>query len=176
MLALLAPRLEPKEQALEDYLRTSTAVMARTWKAGTWLGSGLLRRLALFHTRSTAYAVDGSRGNHVAYVRWCVRTYHLPEVGTDFGAVRAAAALQDPHYGLGLSLVRFRGDTDPGSGAQMFFLQDTGGTGRLELLAEAEPAPQLAGNEDVAQAVRLRLAIMPKPAASAADWLPLTRA
>ncbi|MFD3441091.1 hypothetical protein ACFWU3_26685 [Streptomyces sp. NPDC058685] len=65
----------PKEQELEDHLRTSTAVMARTWKAGTWLGSGLLRRLALFHTRSTAYAVDGYRGTHVAYVRWCVRIY-----------------------------------------------------------------------------------------------------
>lgn len=104
---------------------------------GGWLGSALLRRVALLHTVANTYFVDGYRGSGLDAMRWVMRSSHAPQYGP--GAQRLVAALLYPGYGVPLRLIRFRGDTDESYGSdQHFVLEDSDKTARVELHASTE--------------------------------------
>ncbi|MEU5162272.1 hypothetical protein AB0G74_22075 [Streptomyces sp. NPDC020875] len=106
-------------------------------RRGAWLSSGLLRRAALLHTVSNAFAADGyhSLGANVAPL--VVRSSHVRGHGP--GPHHIVAALLDPVFGLPLRVARFQGDTDESYGAdQHFVLKDRSGTGALDLRASTE--------------------------------------
>ncbi|WP_172386654.1 hypothetical protein [Streptomyces sp. MNP-20] len=132
---------------------------------GSWLGSALLRRAALFHTVANTYFVDGYRGLGLNAMRWVMRSSHAPQHGP--GAQHLVAALLDPVYGVPLRLIRFRGDTDESSGSdQHFVLEDSNKTARLELHASVERPSEFL-NPELWKAILRRI-----PAALPANGLP----
>ncbi|MFD6989277.1 hypothetical protein [Streptomyces sp. NPDC059943] len=134
---MLCWRSSPKrwtrqERELQEERDSSGAPMARTWPAGAWLGSGLLRRLPLLHAVSTVHTADGYRGVHGTMMRWCLRLSHLP--GQRFGAESLAGALSHHEFGLPVELVRFSGEIgERESRGHEFTLRDEARTARLEI-------------------------------------------
>lgn len=105
-------------------------------RRGAWLGSGLLRRVALLHTVSNTFFADGYHGGGDA-ARLVLRSSHVRGEGP--GPHNIVAALAHPVFGLPLCLKRFRGDTDESLGRdQQFVLGDQGKTAILDLRAESE--------------------------------------
>lgn len=121
-----------QERELQEERDSSDAPMARTWPAGAWLGSGLLRRLPLLHSVSTAHTADGYRGTHGTMMRWCLRLSHLPR--QRFGAESLAGALSHHEFGLPVQLVRFSDEIgDSEDRGHEFTLRDEARTARLEI-------------------------------------------
>ncbi|MEU9499692.1 hypothetical protein [Streptomyces sp. NPDC048196] len=87
---------------------------------GAWLGSGLLRRVALLHTVANTFLADGYRGSASGLTRLVVRSSHVRDQGP--GPHHIVAALLGPVFGLPLRLTRFRGDTDQRYGSDQHFV------------------------------------------------------
>ncbi|WP_405988370.1 hypothetical protein [Streptomyces sp. NBC_00986] len=127
----------------------------RVQRRGAWLGSGLLRRIALLHTVANTFLVDGYRGAAFDAARLVLRCSQLPDQGP--GPHHIISALLDPVFGLPLELTRFRGDTDESHvGKQDFTLADMGKTVLLELQTARE-RPPFSLPTDVWQAILRRL-------------------
>ncbi|MEU6404528.1 hypothetical protein [Streptomyces sp. NPDC046985] len=123
-------------------------------KRGAWLGSGLLRRVALLHTVSNTFFVDGYHGGGDG-ARLVLRSSHVRGQGP--GPHNIVAALVHPTFGLPLHLKRFRGDTDESwGGDQQFVLGDQDKTAILDIRAEAKrPGSRL--DPELWQAILRRL-------------------
>lgn len=138
-------RSSPRAWTMPEYERhaqgedESDSFMLRR-QHGTWLGSGLLRRVALFHTVSNTFLLDGYQGDALRGTRLLLRFSQVREHGP--GPHNIVAALMHPVFGLPLHLKRFRGDTDEGRGGdQQFVLGDPNETAVLDLRASAERPP-----------------------------------
>ncbi|MFJ9420191.1 hypothetical protein ACIRPT_39480 [Streptomyces sp. NPDC101227] len=123
-------------------------------RRGAWLGSGLLRRVALLHTVSNTFFADGYHGGG-GTACLVLRSSHARGQGP--GPLNIVAALAHRAFGLPLHLKRFRGDTDERLGGdQQFVLGDHGKTAVLDLRAESEqPGPRL--DPELWQAILRRL-------------------
>ncbi|MFF1545978.1 hypothetical protein [Streptomyces sp. NPDC058291] len=94
-----------EELAFEQ--RWNTGEWSHNFQAGAWCSSGLLRRLALFHTITPADHVSGYRGLGIrGYdspdpVRWCLDLDH--RTGIPYRKQELVDALTDPEFGLPVS-------------------------------------------------------------------------
>ncbi|MFJ2094732.1 hypothetical protein ACIOEW_36590 [Streptomyces sp. NPDC087901] len=105
---------------------------------GAWCTSGLLRRLAAFHTVAPAYAVTGWKGLGIpgygdkSPVRWCLEVDYRP--GVPQHRDQLVGALTDPVFGLPLASAQHldasRGGPLP---AHIVQLDDAGRTALIEL-------------------------------------------
>ena len=92
------------DEELVHEQRWNTGEWSRNFQAGAWCTSGLLRRLALFHTIVPADYVSGYRGlgirgyEGLGPVRWCLDLEH--RTGVRYRKQELVDALTDPEFGL----------------------------------------------------------------------------
>ncbi|MCX4799890.1 hypothetical protein OG497_39300 [Streptomyces sp. NBC_01242] len=135
-----------EELAFEQ--RWNTGAWARNFQAGAWCGSGLLRRLGLFHTITPADAVTGYKGlgingyEGMGPVRWCLDVIHRS--GVPYRKERLVAALTDTEFGLPVAPARHLDAIYPPDGMENWIrLDDEARTGLIELRFQTFNYPSL---------------------------------
>ncbi|MFD9794252.1 hypothetical protein ACFWXK_25250 [Streptomyces sp. NPDC059070] len=137
------------EEVLFEH-RWNTGDWARHFQAGAWCSSGLLRRLAIFHTITPADAVTGYKGSGIngyqglGPVRWCLDVIHRS--GVPYRQEALVAALTDPEFGLPLAPARHLDAIYPPDQMQKrnwIRLDDRARTGLVELRFETFNYPSL---------------------------------
>ncbi|WP_328374663.1 hypothetical protein OHB13_00355 [Streptomyces sp. NBC_00440] len=128
--------------------RWNTGEWARHVQAGAWCSSGLLRRLGIFHTITSADAVTGYKGlgingyEGVGPVRWCIDVIHRR--GVPYRKERLVAALTDPEFGLPVAAARHLDAIyPPGRNESCIRLDDDDRSGLIELRFQTFNYPSL---------------------------------
>ncbi|WP_331762478.1 hypothetical protein [Streptomyces sp. NBC_01508] len=156
-----------EELAFEQ--RWNTGAWARHFQAGAWCSSGLLRRLAVFHTITPADAVTGYRGlgingyEGLGPVRWCLDVIHRS--GVPYDKETLVDALTDSEFGLPVAPARHLDAIyPPDETKNCIRLDDNARTGLVELRFQTFNYPSLqlssCGPEyrDIAEGVERRIA------------------
>ncbi|MFI0742420.1 hypothetical protein ACH4PU_30740 [Streptomyces sp. NPDC021100] len=128
-------RRSPEEAAFAQQWRTGR--YAQNFEAGAWLGSGLLRRLPLFHNVVAADLVTGHKGapsirgyEGLGPVRWCIDIDH--RTGVPHRKEELVAALTDTELGLPVRRAHHLDQLYPRT-AHWVRLDDEAATGLIEL-------------------------------------------
>ncbi|MFE4540684.1 hypothetical protein ACFRKB_37400 [Streptomyces scopuliridis] len=125
-----------EELAFEQ--RWNTGEWAQNFQAGAWCGSGLLRRIPLFHTIVPADHVGGYKGlgingyDGLGPVRWCLDIDHRS--GVPYRKKELVDALTDPDLGLPVAPARHLDAIYPPHQMENWIrLDDQARTGLIEL-------------------------------------------
>lgn len=103
------------------------------FREGGWISSGLLRRIALFHTVATPQAISAWQALGPGTAHWKMELDHLPESG--YRVDEMVSFLTDSDFGLPLSLRTERESSrDPEETSLRVRLSGRSGTGVLEML------------------------------------------
>ncbi|MEV8347104.1 hypothetical protein [Streptomyces niveus] len=126
------------EEELTYEQRWNTGEWARTFRAGAWCSSGLLRRIANFHTITPVDYVSGYKGlgirgyDGLRPVRWCLELDHRRSV--HYRQQQLVDALTNPELGLPVTRAHHLDPIYPPHETKNWIrLDDEGRTGLIEL-------------------------------------------
>ncbi|WP_328884651.1 hypothetical protein [Streptomyces sp. NBC_00299] len=145
-------RWSEEELAFEQ--QWNTGEWSRNFQAGAWCSSGLLRRLALFHTVVPADHVSGYRGlgingyEGLGPVRWCLDLDH--RTGVPYRKQELVDALTDSEFGLPVARAHHLDAVYPPREMENWIrLDDEARTGLIELRFSTFNYPSLHRKKDL---------------------------